>query len=204
MSLNPEAILDQLLKNVGVPLGQLVGGGGLYSLSDEKGTVRYIGETGMPFFKRIHNYHCAGDDNSHKFSTVFNAGRLWQMSSVDVSPSKRAVNDHADGRTAKELRCAFARSRCLARAVDLPHLSTVERKALESAVLALTPLENRRWNDARVLNPYEPEGLDDFIAGLGWTPERIEAVVRQGARWDSLPDEHRIVVRKRRISKARG
>lgn len=201
---SPKETLSLLLEGTPTPLSKLEGGGGLYSLSDENGIVRYIGETGMPFFRRIHNYHCAGDDNSHKFSTVFNAGRLWQMSSVDVSPTKRAVSDRADGRIAKELRCLFARSRCMARAVDLPHLSTMERKALESAVLSLAPPENKRWNDARVLEPYEPSGLDDFLAELAWPSIRVDAVVRQGSRWNSLSGEDRIVVRKKREPKARG
>lgn len=201
---SPKDTLSLLLEGAPTPLSKLEGGGGLYSLADENGVVRYIGETGMPFFRRIHNYHCAGDDNSHKLSTVFNAGRLWQMSSVDVSPAKRAVNDHSDGRIAKELRCLFARSRCVARTVDLPHLSTMERKALESAVLSLAPPENRRWNDARVLEPYEPSGLDEFLAALAWPSIRVDAVVRQGARWNSLSDNDRVVVRKRREPKARG
>jgi hypothetical protein len=200
---SPKDALSLLLEGTPTPLSKLTGGGGLYSLSDEHGTVRYIGETGMPFHKRIHNYHCAGDDNSHKFSTVFNAGRLWQMSSVDISPAKRAVNDHADGKIAKELRCMFARSRCMARIVDLRHLSPMERKAFESAILSLAPPENRRWNDARVLEPYEPAGLDEFLAELGWTTFRVEAVVRQRERWNSLPEEDRIVVRKKRTPKAR-
>lgn len=195
--------LSLLLEQKPTPLAELTGGGGLYSLTDEHGVVRYIGETGMPFYRRINNYHCAGDDNSHKFSTVFNAGRLWQMSSVDVSPAKRAVSDHADGRIAKELRCLFARSRCMARIVDLPHLTTPERKRLEDGVLALAPPENKRWNDSRLLDPYEPDGLDDFLAQISWPSMRVEAVERQGRRWDSLTEADRVVVRKKRAAMSR-
>lgn len=194
----PEEVLSLLIEKEGTPLAKLSGGGGLYSLSDEKGIVRYIGETGMLFFRRIHNYHCAGDDNSHKLSTVFNAGRLWQMSSVDVSPAKRAVNDPADGRLSKELRCLFARAKCRARVVDLPHLSSAERKAVERAVLDIAPPENRLWNDSRVLKPYEPDGLDAFMAEIGWSRDRIAAVERQGRRWDGLTEADRVVIRKKR------
>lgn len=194
--------LEILLEQAPTSLGLLNGGGGLYSLSDEHGIVRYIGETGMPFQRRIYNYHCAGDDNSHKYSTIFNAGRLWQMSSVDVSPVKRAVYDHADGKVSKELRSLFARSRCRARVVDLPHLTTPERKALEAAVLALAPPEHKSWNDSRVLEPYEPDGLDEFLAEIGWSSARLEAISRQGARWSSLPAKDRAVVRRKRIQKS--
>jgi hypothetical protein len=200
---SPNDTLSLLLEGAPTPLSKLQGGCGLYSLSDENGVVRYIGETGMPFSRRIHNYHCAGDDNSHKFSTVFNAGRLRQMSSVDVSPAKRAVNDHADGRIAKELRCLFARARCMARVVDLPHLTTPERKRLEDGVLALAPPENKRWNDSRRLDPYEPDGLDDFLAQISWPSMRIEAVERQGRRWGSLAQADRVVIRKKRTAMSR-
>jgi hypothetical protein len=195
---DPAEALALLLGTQPVPLSALSGGGGLYSLTDELRVVRYIGETGMPFHRRIHNYHCAGDDNSHKFSTIFNAGRLWQLSSVDVSVAKRAVSDHADGKIAKELRCLFARSHCMARVIDLPHLTTAERKALEGAVLAMTPPENKLWNDSRVLEPYEPSGLDDFLTQIRWPSHRIEAVARQGRRWNGLSEGDRAVIRKKR------
>ena len=97
----------------------------------------------MPFLKRIHGYHCAGDDNSHKFSTIFNAGRLWGMSSRDVSPAKRALYVKEDADTAKTLRRLFARARCFARTVDLPELAKHDRLSLEAAVLALVPAENK-------------------------------------------------------------
>lgn len=197
---SPADALEVLLNAKPLPLAMLGNGFGMYSLTDENGVVRYIGETGQPFLKRIHGYHCAGDDNSHKFSTVFNAGRLWQMSSVDVSPVKRAINNEADGRIAKALRAQFARSRCHARTIDLPGLNTLQRKALEAAILAIAPADNRKWNDKRVLHPYEPAGLDDFISSLGWSEEKVAAVERQSARWHSLSANDRIVVRKPRSS----
>jgi hypothetical protein len=198
---NPNEALLVLLEGFPTPLGNLSGGGGLYSLTDEHGIVRYIGETGMPFYRRIHNYHCAGDDNSHKYSTIFNAGRLWQMSNVDASMVKRAVNDDADGKIAKELRCLFARLNCKARVIDLPHLTAPERKALEAAVLAITPPENKLWNDKRMLAAYEPDGLDDFLNALSWPMSRTTAVERQQARWNSLAEGDRIVIRRKRAPK---
>ncbi|MBW0366689.1 hypothetical protein [Ensifer adhaerens] len=195
---NPQEALELLLEENPTALPKLEGAGGLYSLTDEMGVVRYIGETGMGFHRRIHNYHCAGDDNSHKYSTVFNAGRLWQMSSVDVSPVKRAVSDPADGRIAKELRSLFARSRCVARTIELPFLTKPQRKAFESAVLELAPNENTRWNDSRVLVPYEPESLDDFLTSLSWPSVKLEAIERQREKWRSLDEGDRVVVRRNR------
>lgn len=193
---SPREALDALLNNRPIPLAELTGGGGLYSLTDEHGVVRYIGETGMPFFKRIHGYHCAGDDNSHKFSTVFNAGRLWAMSTRDVSPVKRALHVQDDANIAKAARRAFARARCHARVVDVPNFTKGERLHLESAVLAIAPRENTLWNDSRALNAYEPSGLDEFIAEIAGGSAMLSALSRQAKRWDSLPDADRCVIRK--------
>ncbi len=195
---NPREALELLLEETPTALPKLQGAAGLYSLADEKGVVRYIGETGMGFHRRIHSYHCAGDDNSHKYSTVFNAGRLWQMSSVDVNPAKRAVTDAADGRIAKELRSLFARSTCVARTIELPFLTKPQRQAFESAVLALAPGENTRWNDSRLLVPYEPEGLDDFLTSLSWPSVKLEAIERQSVKWRYLDEGDRVVVRRSR------
>lgn len=193
--------LALLLEQPPINLADLVGGGGLYSLTDEHGVVRYIGETGMPFLRRIHGYHCAGDENSHKFSTIFNAGRLWQMSSADINPVKRALNDISDGKVAKGLRATFARANCKARTIHLPELSTRDRKALEDAVLAITPTENKCWNDSRNLHAYEPGGLDDFIMALSLPAGSVEALDRQRERWNSLSPANRAVIRKTRLSR---
>ena len=195
MSHDPAGALDLLLHQPPVPLPALSGGGGLYSLTDERGIVRYIGQTGKPFFDRIHNRHCAGDENSHKFSTVFNAGLLWQPARGDRNAAKHAVNDPADGKDAKALRALFARSRCFARVIDLPDLGTVEREELEAEVLRLAPAEHKLWNDSRNLTAYEPEGVSEFMREIGWPQHRIDAVSRQRARWKTLTDEERVIVR---------
>jgi hypothetical protein len=189
-----EETLDRLL-NQSMPIASLSGGGGIYALEDERGIVRYIGETGSPFHQRIYGRHCGGDDNSHKFSTVFNAGRLWQMSSVDANPIKRAICDPADGRISKELRRLFARSCCRARIVDLPFLQTSARKALETEILAIAPAQNTLWNDSRALAAYEPEdALDEFLIARAWPATRLASIQRQKARWDSLSVSERAVI----------
>jgi hypothetical protein len=194
----PKEAFVMLMDQTPVKLADLVGGGGLYALEDECGVVRYIGETGSPFLDRIYNRHCAGDDNSHKYSTAFNAGRLWGMSSVDINPVKRKVSDGSDGKTSKELRTLFTRLRCRARVIDLPHLTKPQRKALEAGVLAIAPEENKRWNDKRLLAAYEPHGLDEFIAAISWPANRVDAVGRQRDKWDSLSEADRAVIRKKR------
>jgi hypothetical protein len=194
---NAEAALNQLLNQNPIPLHALTGGGGLYALYDERGVVRYIGETGMPFLRRIHQYHCGGDDNSHKFSTVFNAGRLWHMSSVDVNPIKRTHYVRSDGQIAKELRRLFARAHCLAATVSLPTLTKLDRIALEKELLAIALPQNRLWNDKRMLTVYEPEiVLDAFLETLSWPAPKIAAIERQKARWDAIAPIDRAVIRR--------
>jgi hypothetical protein len=199
---DPAEYLDLLLHLPPTSLPSLSGGGGLYSLTDENGIVRYIGETGNSFFDRIHNRHCAGDDNSHKYSTVFNAGRLWQPASCDKNAIKHATNDQTDGKHAKALRTRFARTRCFARTIHLPDLAAADRKEIEAAILRLAPAENKVWNDSRNLTSYEPEGIEAFMREIGWPVHRIEAAERQKARWDSLPKEERAVVRATRKRQA--
>jgi hypothetical protein len=189
--------LHQLLNQKPIPLHALTGGGGLYALEDERGIVRYIGETGSLFLTRIHQYHSGGDDNSHKFSTVFNAGRLWHMSSVDVNPIKRTHYVPSDGRISKELRPLFVRSLCRARTINLPSLTKPGRIALEKELLAVAPTENKLWNDRRLLTAYEPEGdLDAFLEKLSWPDAKIAAIERQKARWDAINPADRVVMRR--------
>lgn len=192
----PAIICDRLMGQTSIPLAQVSGTGGIYALEDETGVVRYVGETIGPFFDRIYNRHVGGDDNSHKYSSVFNAGRLWHLSGRDVSPIKRALSDPSDGKWAKNLRRQFARSRCHARIFSLPGASKSELKTLEDGVLALLPAQNRAWNESRQLNAYEPKGLDDFLMSLSLPSSVLQALDRQGERWSSLSPSERIIVRR--------
>lgn len=178
-----------------IPLAQLNGESGIYALEDECGVVRYIGETAGSFFDRIYKRHVAGDDNSHKYSNIFNAGRLWHPSSRDVSAVKRSITSPSDGKLAKKIRNRFARSKCHARIVHFPVVSKAELKLLESRILAITPAENKLWNDSRQLRSYEPSGLDEFLESLALPASDLQALYRQGDRWKSLSSENRLVVR---------
>lgn len=189
-------IAHQLMAQAAIPLSEISGTGGIYALEDEHGIIRYVGETAGPLYDRIHNRHVAGDDNSHKYSSVFNAGRLWHPSSRDLSPIKRQLSNPVDGKTAKGLRNAFARSRCRARIVHLPGLTKASLKSLESKVLDIIPLENKRWNDSRQLKAYEPAGLDDFIETLRLSTSVLDALERQNERWNSLSLKERMIVRR--------
>jgi hypothetical protein len=188
-------VLDRLLNSESLALRSIVGGGGIYALQDELGVVRYIGKTDGQFRKRIESYHCNGDDNSHKYSTIFNAGRLWHMSQRDINPVKRAVCNQADGKVSKELRRLYARSRCRARTCDLSYLSKQVLSGLELSVLEISPTESKLWNKSRNLSAYEPEDLDYFIETLSWPTVKIDAINRQKIRWNSLAQEDRVVVR---------
>lgn len=192
---NAASVLDQLMTQTPIPLAQVNGASGIYALEDECGVVRYIGETAGSFFDRIFKRHVAGDDNSHKYSSIFNAGRLWHPSSRDVSAVKHSITSPSDGKLAKAIRSGFARSECHARIVHSPAVSKAELKLLESAILAITPAENKLWNDSRQLRAYEPRGLDEFLASLAPPASVLQALDRQGDRWKSLSSEDRRVVR---------
>ena len=194
-SLNPESILDQLMTQPPIPLPQLKGESGIYALEDECGVVRYIGETVGSFLDRIYKRHVAGDDNSHKYSSIFNAGRLWHPSSRDKSAIKRSLTNSSDGNLAKRIRSRFARSKCHARIVHISSVYKTKLKLIESEILAITPAENKFWNDSRQLRSYEPRGLDEFLDSLALSDSELQALNRQGNRWKSMSAEERLVVR---------
>lgn len=175
--MNPKTVLERLLGNPAVQLDDLPVQQGVYALYDHEGSARYIGVTEMGLRKRIHRYHVGGDGNSHKFSTIFNAGRMFHT-------RDDAFTHPGDGRTAKELRRLFSRKCCRAVGLALPQLPKAELYALEADVRRIAPDSALSWNDVRALDAYEPsEFLDEFLKEIHWPDAKLEAVARQAERW---------------------
>lgn len=176
--MRPETLLDVLLGTPAVDLDRLPFEQGIYALYDHTGTARYIGVTEMGLRKRIFRYHVGGDGNSHKFSTVFNAGRMFHERNDPFT-------DQSDGRIAKELRRLFSRSRCRAVGQALPGLSKAELFGLEGEVRRLAPASALSWNDVRALDAYEPrQALDAFLGDIRWSSSKLDAIARQALRWE--------------------
>jgi len=146
-------------------------------LYDHTGAPQYIGITQMGLRKRIHDYHAGGDGNSHKFSTVYNAGRLFHN-------KKDPRTDPKDGKTSKELRRLFARAHCKAVGIELPGMDKSDLYSTEHQVREIAPPHVTGWNDARVLPTQTPNDLiDEFLTTLDWSQDRIDAIERQAQRW---------------------
>jgi len=178
---DPTSILSRLLESTPARLKTIPQGQGIYALYDHEGHARYIGITAKCLNDRIFKRHVGGDDNSHKFSTVYNAGRMFHARKAPTSCPR-------DGKIAKELRRLFVREHCRAVAIALPGLSWAELLSLEANVLAAAPADAKRWNDARVLSAIDPvDQLNAFLAAIEWPPEKHLAVDRQAERWKSLP-----------------
>jgi hypothetical protein len=178
--MEPSVVLRRLLQSPPVRLDEIPDEPGIYALYDHLGRPLYIGITAKSLNDRILKRHAAGDGNSHKFSSIYNAGRMFH-------DRRNAASCPNDGRISKELRRMFARQHCRAVAIPLPGLSKDRLTRIEAAVLAQAPVEAKSWNDARALDAYEPSGaLDTFIATLGWSRDRIEAIERQAVRWARL------------------
>jgi hypothetical protein len=159
---NARICLDRLVTMAPVSLVDVPAGPGIYALYDHMGRPRYIGITAKCLNDRICKRHAAGDGNSHKFSTVYNAGRMFH---TRYHPATCA----ADGPIAKELRRLFVRAHCAAVAIPLPGYGMDRLLSLEAEVCDLAPEEMTRWNNARALEPQEPtELLDRLLANLGW------------------------------------
>ncbi len=180
MTVNPTAILECLMSTRPDALADVPHGSGIYALYDHEGEPRYIGITGNDLRDRIYSRHAAGDGNSHKFSTVYNAGRMFHT-------RRHPATCSTDGAVAKELRRNFARRYCAAVAIPLPSLSFQQLLALEHEICRLAPPDARRWNDSRALEVIEPtELVDDLLLSLGWDCRRLAAVSRQAERWNSI------------------
>lgn len=175
--MSPDAILSGLLSAPPIQLDALPTEQGIYALYDHTGTSRYIGITQMGLKRRIWNYHVGGDDNSHKYSTIYNAGRMFH-SRNDIQ------TDKLDGPVAKKLRRLFARQHCRAVGIPLPGLDKAELFAIETEVRRLAPAEALSWNNLRGLDAYEPvEAVDAFLKKILWEPKLLAAVARQSERW---------------------
>lgn len=175
--MSPEAILERLIESPKVKLNALSADQGVYALYDHEGVARYIGVTEMGLKKRFHNYHVGGDGNSHKFSTIYNAGRMFHTRDDPYS-------DANDGRVAKELRRLFCRRYCSAVGIPLPELTKMELFALETKVRRIAPKHALSWNDTRVLDAYEPTDLlNIFLKEVSWPSAKSEAIARQAGRW---------------------
>jgi hypothetical protein len=162
------------------PLANVPDGRGIYALYDHEDEPRYIGITGKDLRDRIYSRHAAGDGNSHKFSTVYNAGRMFHT-------RKHPATCSTDGVVAKELRRSFARTYCAAVAIPLEVASFEELSALEREVCRLAPPDALRWNNSRALEAIEPTDLvDDLLRSLGWDSRRLDALDRQAERWNSF------------------
>jgi hypothetical protein len=176
-NITAKSILALLLDSKPTQLHELPPTQGMYALFDHTGQPRYIGVTEMGLRKRVLRYHVGGDGNSHKFSNVYNAGRMFHT-------RNDAHTDEADGPVAKELRRLFARAHCRAAGVPLPALSKPELFATEAEVRRIAPAMALAWNDVRALDAHEPEEqLDSFLRTLRWPVAKLNAVERQAERW---------------------
>lgn len=179
---NPVEVLSHLLEADPRRLEQLPDIAGLYALRDHLGVVRYIGMTEMGIRRRVLRYHVAGDGNSHKFSTAYNAGRLYHE-------RRDPASQVADGRISKTLRRILAREHCTATAFALPGATKDVLLALEARIIALAPAEALTWNHSRSLPASEPvELVDKLLDHLGWDESQRAAITRQAVRWQTRQD----------------
>lgn len=175
--MHPDTLLERLLGTPVVELSDLPVDQGIYALYDHENMAHYIGVTEMGLKRRINNYHVSGDGNSHKFSTIYNAGRMFHTRN-DI------YTDAGDGAIAKKLRCMFSRKYCRAVGIPLPGLSKSELYALESEIRRIAPEVALSWNDVRALDAYEPsEALNQFLEELSWPAAKMAAIARQAERW---------------------
>lgn len=177
--MDPQVALVSLLDGERLSLDAVPATTGMYGLRDHFGVVRYIGITDKGFADRLRR-HVGGDGNSHKFSSAYNAGRMYHT-------RHDALSCKIGGKLAKELRRAFARRFCSASVLPIPGASKTVLETLELAVIAIAPPENVAWNNARALKATEPAAqVDELLASLAWGQERREAIGRQAARWSTI------------------
>lgn len=117
-----------------------------------------------------------------KFSTVYNAGRMFHARNDIHSCSN-------DGPVSEELRRLFARAHCRAVGVPIPGLGKANLFAIETEIRRLAPSIALTWNDLRALDAYEPaEVVDDFLRTLSWPAAKLAAIHRQAERWRRKQD----------------
>ncbi|WP_233995749.1 GIY-YIG nuclease family protein [Erythrobacter sp. SD-21] len=176
MTIDAQAILDHLLGTPPLKLEDINSRkSGIYALYDHEHRPAYIGET-TDFRHRIYQNHSSGDGNSHKFSTVYNAGRMFHS-----RKDPRTCGE--DGKIAKALRTRFAREYCRAVIFEIPGLNRKELKPIEARVLSIAPAEAKRWNGRKAIQAFEPHELvDKLLYDLNWDSSRLSAILRQAER----------------------
>ncbi|MEP2828732.1 hypothetical protein [Parvibaculum sp.] len=180
MKFDPEMTLRRLLETEPAKLDAVPDGPGIYALYDHEGLARYIGIAATCLRNRIFNRHVTGDENSHKFSSIYNAGRMFHS---DKHPSTCPK----DGKISKKLRSLFVRENCRAVAMPMPDMPKSDLRALESAVIALAPTGATSWNNRRWLDAHEPtEALNNVLEKLSWTQKNLDAIERQAQRWENF------------------
>jgi hypothetical protein len=173
----PKQILDHLLSAPPVRLNAVPTGAGIYALYDHEGRARYIGITAKCLHDRIYKRHVGGDNNSHKFSTIYNAARMFHS-------RKHPATCMKDGPVSKELRRLFIREHCRAVAIPMYGLEKQKLLEIEAKLLSDAPFESTRWNNVRELQACEPvELLNGFLEELGWPQVKLDAIERQARRW---------------------
>tara|TARA_B100000929_G_scaffold48657_2_gene35121 strand:- start:3416 stop:3958 length:543 start_codon:yes stop_codon:yes gene_type:complete len=171
--MNPQDIAKAICPEQTVSLYDLPDEQGLYALADHDNLIRYVGITTMTIRRRVEQYHVAGDGNSHKFSTVYNAGRLWHE-------RKSPYTDQHDGAIAKKARREIVRRSCRAIGFSLPGLSKGELEKVEQEVIAR--VDGLDWNGKRKL-PTIDLGYRIHAMLRDWSQQDLLALERQNERW---------------------
>jgi hypothetical protein len=157
-----------------VPLNQLPEVQGLYALRNHCGFLRYIGITSMTIKKRVHQYHVAGDGNSHEFSSAYNCGYFWSDRHIPESQT-------AEASIAKKARREFCRQTCSAIGIALPDASWNSLLTIEESLIR--HFEARlHWNRVKGI-PLEPtdDAIKQFITQR--PAEERARLERQNEEW---------------------
>ena len=177
--MQPEVILN-LLRSSPIRLVDLPKGPGLYGLYDHNGSLRYIGETSMGIRRRVYNYHCAGDGNSHKYSSYYNVGRLYHS-------RKDPLSDGIAGKLAKGVRAQFARRFCRAVGVALLGRTSLQLKAIEKQIVCIARPTEIEWNGSRQIPTSERTlHFEKLIDSLELPVDQMHALDKQAERWKNL------------------
>jgi len=170
MSLDPEAIYQELTSQWPTQLNQLPLLPGIYLLQDHEGNIRYVGSSKTTLHDRVYSKHVTGSEGMHKLSTAYNVGRIWR------DPDDKGT----DAKIAKKLRTAFIRKHCMARFVTVSPDQTEGIIKVENRVKAFLSPEMRSWNEKRFPPVPEPRDLvDALLAELRFGSAERAAVDRQ-------------------------
>jgi hypothetical protein len=180
MPLDLEHVLRRLMTHEPMKLSEVTSReAGVYALYDHEHRPAYIGLS-TNLRRRIWNNHAAADGNSHKFSTAYNAGRMFHC-------RKNPSSCPTDGPVAKKLRTLFAREFCRAVIYPLPGFSKRDLDPVEAALRSMAPAQATRWNDIKALDAREPaELVDQLLTALNWNAVQRDAIQRQAARHGTL------------------